>query len=54
MADDASRAAHPARRERQRLAEHQLTDILGYGWRVGVGGLSAIHRCVKNRAGATC
>lgn len=43
---------HPARRERQRLAEHQLTDILGYGWRVG--GLSAIHRCVKNRAGATC
>ena len=37
-------------RERQRLAEHQPADILGYGWRVG--GLSAIHRCVKNRTGA--
>ena len=37
-------------RERQRLDSHQPADLLGYGWRVG--GLSAIHRCVKNRAGA--
>ena len=35
-------------RERQRLAEHQPADLLGYGWRIG--GLSAIQRCVVGKA----
>ena len=34
-------------RERQRLAERQPGDLLGYGWRIG--GLSAIQRCTKGK-----